>query len=114
MRFLNRVTLLGNLVADPALQTTASGRIRVAARLAVNHYYRTAAGQREEETCFINLEFWGRRAEIFFDQAAKGDPVLVEGRLRYFRYQRDGRKLASYRVQVGIFRILKARPRRQA
>ncbi|MBI4614622.1 MAG: single-stranded DNA-binding protein [Planctomycetes bacterium] len=111
MRFLNRVLLLGNLVADPALATTASGRVRVGARLAVNHFYKTADGKRAEETCFVNLEFWGRRAEIFFDTAAKGDPVLVEGRLRYYSFVADGKKRSSYRVQVGTFRVLKARER---
>ena len=46
-----------------------------------------------------------RLGRISPSRAARGDPVLVEGRLRYHVFTIEGRKRSSYRVQVGMFRV---------
>ena len=41
----------------------------------------TKDGEQKEKTLFVNLQFWGRSAEIFNQYCRKGSRILVEGEL---------------------------------
>lgn len=51
-------------------------------RLAVDRRYKTGQGEDREETCFIDIESWGRQAETCSRYLSKGRAVLIEGRLQ--------------------------------
>jgi len=59
---LNRVILIGRLVADPELRYTPSGVPVANLRIAVDRSFTNAAGERE--TDFINIVAWRQRAEF--------------------------------------------------
>ncbi len=98
MASLNKVLLIGNLTRDPEIRYTPSGSAVGDLRLAVSRKYRTQDGQDHEETCFVTVTVWGRSAETCGEYLRKGSPLLVEGRLKYEEWEKDGQK--SNRLSV--------------
>ena len=84
---LNRVTLIGRLVADPELQYTSSGIPMSKYRIAVNRDFKNQQG--EIETDFINIVSWRKQAEVVSKNLQKGRLIAVEGRLQIRQYQTD-------------------------
>jgi single-strand DNA-binding protein len=98
MANMNRVFLIGNLTKDPEVRYTPGGRPVGDLRMAVNRKYRTQDGQEHDETCYVGIVVWGRQAETCGEYLRKGSPVLVEGRLQYEEWERDGQKNNRLRV----------------
>jgi single-strand DNA-binding protein len=82
MASFNRVILAGNLTRDPELRYTPKGSAVVKIGLAVNRTWKNEAGESKEEVTFIDIEAWGRQAEVIAQYMRKGRPLLVEGRLK--------------------------------
>ena len=87
MANVNKVFLLGNLTRDPDVRSTPSGTSVCTLGLAMNRRYTTSQGEDREETCFVDVETWGRQAENCGKFLQKGRPVLVEGRLKQDQWQ---------------------------
>ncbi len=92
MASYNRVILMGNLTKDPEVRYTPSGTAVCDLRMATNRRFRGADGQDREETCFVNVTVWGRQAENTGKYLGRGSSALVEGRLKYDEWERDGQK----------------------
>src|SRR3712207_8290151 len=73
----NRVVLAGNLTRDPELRFTNDGIPVCSFGLAVNR-----VRSRNEEVDFFNVSAWRELGETIANYKKKGDPILVEGRLR--------------------------------
>jgi single-strand DNA-binding protein len=82
MASFNKVILAGNLTRDPELRYTPKGSAVVKFGLAVNRTWKNESGETKEEVTFIDVEAWGRQAEVIAQYMRKGRPLLVEGRLR--------------------------------
>jgi len=82
MASFNKVILMGNLTRDPELRYTPKGTAVAKIGLAVNRVYTTESGEKKEEVSFVDVEAWGRQAEVIGQYMKKGRPLLVEGRLR--------------------------------
>jgi single-strand DNA-binding protein len=73
--------------------------------LAMNRVYTTQDGERREDTCFVDIDSWGRTAENCANYLTKGRLVLVEGSLQFRSWEtEDGQKrsklsVRAYRVQ---------------
>src|ERR1700684_4602969 len=78
----NKVILIGNLTRDPELRYTPKGSAVAKIGLAVNRTWKNEAGESKEEVTFIDIEAWGRQAEVIAQYMRKGRPLLVEGRLK--------------------------------
>ena len=91
MSDLNRATLSGRLTADPELKYLPSGTAVANLRLASNRSY-TANGERREEVLFVDVEVYGKAGEALTQHKAKGDFLLVGGRLRQHTWERDGQR----------------------
>ena len=79
---LNRVLLIGNLTRDPELRYIPSGQAVTTFTVAVNRAYLAPTGERKQETSFIRVVVWAKRAEVCHEYLRKGSPVFVEGRLQ--------------------------------
>jgi len=88
---LNRATLSGRLTADPELKYLPSGTAVANLRLASNRTF-TANGERREEVLFVDVEVYGKAGEALTQHKAKGDFLLVDGRLRQHTWERDGQR----------------------
>jgi single-strand DNA-binding protein len=82
MASFNKVILAGNLTRDPELRYTPKGSAVVAISLAVNRTWKNESGETKEEVSFVDIEAWGRQAEVIAQYMRKGRPLLVEGRLK--------------------------------
>ncbi|MBO7521670.1 MAG: single-stranded DNA-binding protein [Opitutales bacterium] len=82
MASFNKVILMGNLTRDPELRQTQSGTSVCRFSIAVNRSYNAQDGNLREETCFVEVDSFGRTAENIGKYFSKGKPILLEGRLR--------------------------------
>ena len=82
MANLNKVFLMGNLTRDPELRYTPSGTAVVDFGLAINRTY-TTGGEQKQETCYVDVTMWGKRAVVISEYFTKGRPIFIEGRQRF-------------------------------
>lgn len=82
MASFNKVILMGNLTRDPELRQTQSGTSVCRFSIAVNRSYNAQDGSSRDETCFVEIDCFGKSAENIAKFFSKGKPILVEGRLR--------------------------------
>ncbi|MFH0925835.1 MAG: single-stranded DNA-binding protein [bacterium] len=87
----NKVLLMGNLTRDPELRYIPSGTAVCTLGLAVNRKYKQN-DEMKEETCFVDVVVWGKRAENCSEYLTKGRPIFVEGRLNYRSWEGDDGK----------------------
>lgn len=87
----NKVIIIGNLTKDPELKQQASGLAVCRLSIASNREMKNKqTGAVASETCYIDVDVWGNQAENCRQYLAKGRPVLVEGRLKYDRWESEG------------------------
>jgi len=108
MASLNKVFLMGNVTRDPELRYTPSGLAVVDIGLAVNRKYRASeGGDLREETTFVDITFWGKKAETLGKFISKGRPLFVEGRLKLDTWtNNDGQKRSKLKVTGENFQFL--------
>ena len=97
MASYNRVILVGNLTRDPELRYIPSGTAVSEIGLAVNDRVKRG-DQWVEETTFVDVTLWARTAEVANEYLSKGSSVLIEGRLKLDRWEKDGQKHSKLRV----------------
>jgi single-strand DNA-binding protein len=108
MANLNKVMLIGNLTRDPEVKYTPKGQAVAEIGLAINHSYSTASGEKREETTFVDIELWGRQAEVAGEYLKKGRSVFIEGRLKLDTWddKQSGQKRSKMRVVGEMMQML--------
>lgn len=93
MRGLNKVTLIGNLGNESAIQTL-EGNIKVAKfSLATTENYKDSNGQNQSTTDWHNIVLWRGLAELAEKYLHKGSLVYVEGKIKTRSYDdKDGQR----------------------
>ena len=109
---LNRVMLMGNVTRDPEIKYTPKGSAVCELGLAVNRIYSADNGERREETTFVDVELWGRQAEIAGEYLKKGRPAYIEGRLKLDTWddKQTGQKRSKMRVVCENLQLLGSKP----
>ena len=112
MASFNKVILMGNLTRDPEVRYTPKGSAVADIGLAVNRVYSTDAGEKREETTFVDVTLWGRTAEIAGEYLKKGRPVLIEGRLQLDSWddKQSGQKRSKLKVIGESMQLIGSRP----
>lgn len=88
---MNKIILMGRLTRDPEVRVTPSEKTVCTFNLAVDRQFANQSGEREAD--FINIVVWGKAAELCGNSLAKGNRLLVEGRLQLRNYvAKDGTK----------------------
>lgn len=96
---MNNVNFIGNLTRDVELRTLSTGAKVAKMSLAVNRKCKGTSGQLDVETCFIELETWGRTAEVASEYLKKGSKVGVSGFLKQESWtDKDGTKRSKHIV----------------
>ncbi|MFA5688995.1 MAG: single-stranded DNA-binding protein [Kiritimatiellales bacterium] len=97
---MNRVILKGNLTRDPEIRRTQDGTAVCEIGLAVNEKFKNKAGEVKDRVLFIDVNFWGKRAECIEQYFEKGSPVIVEGKLQLDQWENDkGEKRSKITVR---------------
>jgi len=112
---LNRVLLAGNLTRDPQIRFLANEKAVGEFGLAVNRKFKDSDGNPKEETTFVDIEVWGRTAELAGQYLTKGKPVFVEGRLKLDTWddKESGQKRSKLRVVADTLQFIGAAPGRE-
>lgn len=113
MASYNKVILLGNLTRDPELRYTPKGTAVARLGLAVNRSYKSETGETKEEVTFLDVDAWGKQAELIGQYLRKGNPLFVEGRLRLDQWddKQTGQKRSALKVVMENFQFIGGRAR---
>ena len=87
MASFNKVILAGNLTRDPELRYTPKGTAIARIGMALNRTWKTETGETKEEVTFVDVDAFGRQAEVIAQYMRKGRPLLVEGRLKLDQWE---------------------------
>ncbi|MGE9295493.1 MAG: single-stranded DNA-binding protein [Puniceicoccales bacterium] len=110
MASFNKVILMGNLVADPEMRVTPGGMSICKFTLAVNRQFSTKEGEQREEVAYVDVDSFGRSAEVISKYLGKGSPILVEGRLRQDKWEnQQGEKRSKLMVVCESFKFVGGR-----
>jgi single-strand DNA-binding protein len=104
----NKVILAGNLTRDPELRYLPKGTATARLGLAINRQWRDESGQTKEEVTFVDVDAWGKQAETICQYVKKGQPILIEGRLKLDTWddKQTNQKMSKLRVVVEGFQFL--------
>jgi single-strand DNA-binding protein len=95
----NKAIVAGHLARDPELRITNGGQFVCKITVATSRKWRDkASGDTKEEVSWIPVTAWGRTAENIAKYLGKGSAILIEGRMRTFDYEKDGRKIYSWEL----------------
>lgn len=107
---LNKVTVMGNLGADPEIRRTAEGTPIANMRIATSESWKDkATGERKEKVEWHTVVVFGRPeggglAQMIEKWLTKGDKVYVEGQLQTRKWQdKDGQDRWSTEIVVRGF-----------
>lgn len=110
MSSFNKVILLGNLTRSPELRVTPKGTNVCQIGLAVNSTYKDKDGNSKEDVTFVDVDAFGKQAEVIAKYMEKGRPILIEGRLKLDSWQdKDGNKRSKLKVILDSFQFVGGR-----
>lgn len=105
---LNSVNIMGNLTRDPELKYTPSGKAVCNISIANNRVY-VRNGEKVSEASYFDVEVWGVVAENCAKYLSKGRGIIVEGRLRQDRWEKDGKTQSRVRIAANSIHFLPAK-----
>lgn len=111
MASFNQVTLLGNLTRDVETRIAPSGTAIASTGLAMNRKWKDAQGNQKEEVCFVDITAFGATADVMSKYAAKGDLLMVSGRLKLDTWEdkNGGGKRSKHTVVVESLQLMPKR-----
>ena len=57
--------------------------------------------------CYVEINVFGRRAEVVGEYLSKGSPIFIEGRLQFSKWEtKDGQKRSTLRVVADNFQFI--------
>jgi single-strand DNA-binding protein len=107
MSSFNKVILLGNLTRDPEMRTTNSGLAICKLGIATTRVSRGNDGETREETVFVDVDAFGKQAEVIGRYFTKGRPIFIEGRLRLDQWETpSGEKRSKLCIVLESFQFI--------
>ncbi len=105
---MNKITIIGNLTADPELRSTQNGKSVCGFTVAVDRRFPGSDG--EKVTDFFRVNAWGAQGESCSKHLAKGRKVAVLGELQARTYSnKDGATKLSLDVKADEIEFLSPR-----
>ena len=103
---MNKVIMIGHLTRDIELRYTQSQMAIGKTAIAVTRKY-TLNGEKREETCFTDITFFGKQAEIANQYLNKGSKLLIEGRLKFDQWtDNNGQNRSKHSIAVESMEML--------
>ena len=103
---MNSLHIIGNLVKDPELRTTATGLSVCSFTVAVN---RRKANGNKPEVDYFNVTAWRERGEVCAKYLSKGKKVSVVGPVSVRAWESNGKHGASLEVTADEVEVLSPR-----
>ncbi len=102
---LNSVNIMGNLTRDPELKYTPAGKSVCSMSIANNRVF-TKNGEKVQEVSYFDIEVWGVVGENCAKYLTKGSGIIVEGRLKQDRWEKDGKTQSRVRISANNVHFL--------
>ena len=83
----------------------SSGKAVCSLSIANNRVY-TKNGEKVTEVSYFDVEVWGLAAENCSKYLTKGSGIIVEGRLRQDRWEKDGKTQSRVRISANAVHFL--------
>ena len=99
MASVNKVILVGHLGRDPENRYLPSGEQVTSIAIATTESWKDKSGNKQENTEWHRISFFGKLAEIAGQHLKKGSQVYVEGRIRTNKYT-DRNGVERYQTQI--------------
>ena len=107
---VNKVTLIGNLGADPEVRRLENGAAVAKLSIATNENYRDKNGEWQKITEWHNVVVWRWLAERAEQYLKKGSLVFIEGKLTTRKWQdKDGNDRYTTEVVGAVMKSLDRR-----
>lgn len=104
---INKVTLVGNLGADPEVRHLENGVAVARFSLATNENYKDKDGNWQKLTEWHNVVVWREQAERVEKMLKKGMLAYVEGKISYRKYTgQDGQEKYITDIVANVVRSL--------
>lgn len=104
---MNQVLLVGHVGKDPEVKQLQNGVLATVALATSERAYKLPNGTEvPERTDWHSLIFFKRMAEVVRDYVKKGDKLLVQGKIRYRQYEKDGQKRYVTEIVVDNMEML--------
>lgn len=100
----NKLIMLGRLTTDPEHKTVAGGLAKFT--LAVSEKYKE-----KEDVVFLDFTVFGQQAETFCKYTKKGSQVLIDGRLKQEKWEKDGQNFSKIVGIVNNFQLVDPAPK---
>lgn len=100
MACLNKVSIIGNLGADPEIKTTNQGIKLARFSVAVTEKFRDHNNQKQEKTQWFSVVLWRRLAEIAEQFLTKGSMVYIEGKLENSSWDDEKTKEKKFKTEI--------------
>lgn len=101
----NSVILVGNLTRDPEIRYLPDGKGVGTFTVATNRKYGD-----KEEVFFGSVTVFGKQADNCAQYLKKGSKVLVQGRLRTEKYEKDGEQKTSTKIIADQVKFMSSKP----
>ncbi|MGW6445581.1 single-stranded DNA-binding protein [Lentzea sp. NPDC055074] len=96
------ITVVGTVVSDITYKHGEDGRTNAFFRVSsTERRYNTASAEWEDgETLWFGVSCWRKLADSVKTTLSKGDPVIVQGKLRIRHYEKDDVKRQAFCVDA--------------
>ncbi|MGW6935708.1 single-stranded DNA-binding protein [Lentzea sp. NPDC054927] len=96
------ITVVGSVASDISYKHGEDGKTNAYFRLSsTERRYNTAIGDWEDgETLWLGVSCWRKLADSVKTTLSKGDPVIVQGKLRMRHYEKDDQKRTAFNLDA--------------
>ena len=106
---LNSVNIMGNLTRDPELKNISAGKSVCTLSIANNRISIPRIMKKSQEVSYFDVDVWGASAENWCQIFKKGSGIIVEGRLKQDRWEKDGKTQSRVRITANSVHFMPKR-----
>ncbi len=99
---INKAIIIGRITQDLELKAMPNGNSVLNFSVATNYGYKSADGNKVEETEFHNIVSFGKQAENIAKYFVKGQEIYVEGRLKTQSWEDKETGKKMYRTEIVV------------
>lgn len=100
---MNKTQLLGTMTRDCEINYTQTGTVIGTFSVAWNEKRKQQDGSYKDTAHFFECTAWGRTAENISKYFHKGSRILIDGRLNFSQWEKDGQKRSKVDIIVERF-----------
>ena len=86
----NKIVIIGNVGQDPQTKTLDNGTKTTSFTLATSETWKDKQGNKQEEVQWHTVKLWRGLAEVAEQYVKKGTKLMIEGKVTYRTYEKDG------------------------